>query len=194
MAGTSYLGTTFALSHEADRPEKEIKSDLQEFPRIGLRKGSKAATDGTSGKTLEAVIAGTRGLFFTFTLSFVQGTFLFFMAISINSSETHPLSTPEPFSRFVLWLFLVQIIDTIWIMVTILVRTSGFKRPSYPPPPYEWVLLNTLMMIFLLGYFLYPITITWDVYLALLGVFFARTLADLRVGWKSVYQPLILQT
>jgi hypothetical protein len=116
------------------------------------------------------------------------------MAISINSSETHPLSTPEIFSRFVLWLFLLQIIDTIWIMITILVRTSGFKRPSYPQPPYEWVLLNTLMMIFLLVYFLYPITITWDVYLALLGVFFARTLADLRVGWKSVYQPVILQT
>jgi hypothetical protein len=80
MAGTSYLGTTFFLSHEADRPENEIKSDLQKFPRIGLkRKGSEAAAmDGTSGKTLEAVIAGTRGLFFTFILSFVQGTFLFY--------------------------------------------------------------------------------------------------------------------
>jgi hypothetical protein len=165
VAITSYLGTAFFLSYVGERPKEEIKSDL--------------------------LTAGTKGLFFTFVLSFLHGTFLLFMAVSINSPES--LSTPEIFSIFVLWLFLLELTDTIWIMVTMLVRTSGFKNPFQVPPPYEWVLLDTLMMIFLLAYFLYPTTITWDAYLALLIVFVARTLADFRVGWKSVYRPVILQ-
>lgn len=188
MAGTSYLGTTFFLSHIAEQQKEKVESDLQALPRLYKRK----EPEKPYGPRTTAIIAGTRGLFFTFILSFLQGTFLLLMAISINSSET--LSTPEIFSRFVLWLFLLEIIDTIWIMLTILVRTSGFKNSSSLPPPYEWVLLNTLMMVFLLVYFLYPITITWDVYIALSIVFLARTLADFRVGWKSVYGPVILQT
>lgn len=177
VAIPSYLGTAFFLSYVSERPKDEIKDDLRKLVRRQIKKPEPA---GRSENAVETLIAGTRGLFFTFVLSFLQGIFLLFMAISINSPDTLP--TPQIFSFFVLWLFLLEIIDTIWIMVTFLIRTSGFKEHFKVPPPYEWVLLNTLMMVYLLTYLVYPVSVTWNIYLVLLIVFAARTLVDFRVA------------
>ena len=71
---------------------------------------------------------GIKVLFLTFILSFLQSVFLYFMSTSIES-----------FNQFVLWLFLLQIVNSIWSIWQLFTRSHVFRKQYRPPPPREWV-------------------------------------------------------
>ena len=125
---------------------------------------------------------GVKDLFLTFILSFLQSVFLYFMSTSIGS-----------FNQFALWLFLLQIVNSIWSIWQLFSRSSIFKKNYRPPPPREWVPLDVLLVLFLLVYFIYQIEVSWIDYVLLLVVLSVRTLFDFQVGWDSVYAEVIRQ-
>jgi len=125
---------------------------------------------------------GIKVLFLTFILSFLQSVFLYFMSTSIES-----------FNQFVLWLFLLQIVNSIWSIWQLFTRSHVFRKQYRPPPPREWVPIDVLLILFLSIYFIYQIELTWNDYVYLLVVLFVRTIFDFRVGWDSVYAEVIRQ-
>ena len=125
---------------------------------------------------------GIKILFLTFILSFLQSIFLYFMSTSISS-----------FNEFVLWLFLLQIVNSIWSIWQLVSKSRKFRNDYRPPPPREWVPLDILLVLFLLVYFIYQIEVSWIDYVFLLVVLSVRTLFDFRVGWDSVYAEVIRQ-
>ena len=104
------------------------------------------------------------------------------------------IKSPEFFNQFVLWLFLFQAVDSIWVMIVFFSSSQWFKRYHTAPPPREWIPLNVWTMLFLLVFFEYPLKAGWEPYAELLAVLIVRTIADFRVGWNTVYGRVIEQT
>jgi hypothetical protein len=123
---------------------------------------------------------GDKILFSTFILSFVQSIFLYFMSTSVTD-----------FSRFIVWLFLLQFINSTWAIWQLIHRSKNLVYK--PPPPREWIPLDVLTVLFLSVYFLYSMNLTWKDSIYLLVVVSGRALVDLRVGWESVYRHVIRQ-
>ena len=125
---------------------------------------------------------GIKALFLTFILSFFQSIFLYFMSTSIGN-----------FYEFVLWLFLLQIVNSVWSIWQLVSKSGKFRNDYRPPPPREWVPLDILLVLFLLVYFIYQIEVSWIDYVFLLIVLSVRTTIDFQVGWDSVYAEVIRQ-
>lgn len=110
-----------------------------------------------------------RQIFFYFIMLFTEATFLFLMGISVTSVE-----------QFVIWLFVLMIVDLGWTLVAYLI----IRDEALPP---EWIHLDFLTIVFLLIFvFLYPSAV-WFSPFTLFIVLLFRTLIDYRVAWNLVY-------
>lgn len=166
VATTCILGAQFFLSHES----KLEKGETEEEKNAG-KEAKKAA----------------RFLFVTLFLSSLQVTFLYFMA---GSLPVHNLPDEISYTKFTIWLFLIQFINLSWVIWSALYASRNDKVPE---PPYEWIPINAATAGFLAIGFHSSSLPEWPNYLLLLIVIVGYTGADLVVAWWRVYFPTIRQ-
>ena len=110
------------------------------------------------------------GLFICSLLLFLEGVVLYYAS-----------NTVDNILNFSFWIFLLMVIDIVWVIVNILKNIDML---------FQWLHLDAIMLSFLLTIlimFQSLSQITLEVYVYVLVIFLARTIADYKMGWKTVW-------
>lgn len=117
------------------------------------------------------ISAGNKaGFFISSLLVFLEGVVVFYASNTIDN-----------ILNFSFWIFLLMLIDIIWVFINIAKSIDVV---------FQWLHLDSIMLFFLLAILIVYQSVPQimiEVYAYVLIIFLARTIADYKMGWKSVW-------